>query len=453
MESIFQYISEAHVKNQRSTQQGQALIIIAIAFIGLLGFAALAIDGGMTYSDRRVAQNVSDASSLAGGGSAALYLENEHIFYNDFNCDLSAVRGAEDVAITTAINQASANLFSLDDSVTDGNGVEAVCDISDNGSYLDKYIDVTTHISKTVRTGFLHIFFDGSMINHVQSTVRVRPRTPLAMGYAIVGLNDDDCQGHQNGVMFSGDIEVQVDGGGVFSNGCMRGNGSSLIVDVDDSPVRYVSELECDPAGCPGFTPSPGPATNPLPENSYMVPPPDCSGLPNRGMSTKGGTISPGVYTEINLHASGDMLIMEPGLYCITGSPKAMTVSGGTLQGHGVTIYALSGEVLLSGNAQIQLTAPSEYPDPSPALPGILIYLAEGNTGAVELEGNSDTWFTGTVYAPDGFIEAKGVSGTHPTMHTQLIGHDVEIGGNADIDINFNGSNAYTFPTSIDLWE
>jgi hypothetical protein len=441
------------MKHQPSTQQGQALIIIAIAFVVLLGFAALAIDGGMTYSDRRVAQNVSDAASLAGAGSAALYLENEHIFYHEFDCGLSAVSAAEDAAKTTAINQASANAFTIDDSSADGNGVEAICDTADNGSYIDKYIDVTTYISQTVQTGFLHMIYSGEMVNQVQSTVRVRPRTPLAMGYAIVGLNDDACQGHQDGVMFSGSIEVQVDGGGVFSNGCLRGNGSSLIVDVDDSPVRYVSELECDPSGCPGFTPSPGQATDPLPEDSYTVPAPDCSGLPNKGKSTKGGTISPGVYSEIDLHASGDTLIMEPGLYCITGSPKAMTISGGTLQGYGVTIYALSGEVLLSGNAQIQLTAPSEFPDPSPAIPGILIYLAEGNDGAVELEGNSDTWFTGTVFAPDGFIEAKGVSGTHPTLNTQLIAHDVEIGGNADIDINFDGSNAYTLPTSIDLWE
>lgn len=441
------------MKNQSSTQQGQALIIIAIAFIGLLGFAALAIDGGMTYSDRRFTQNASDASSLAGAGSAALHLENEHIFYNEFDCGLSAVSEAEDLAIATAINQANANTFSIDDNPADGSGVETSCDTSDNGSYIDKYIDVTTHISQTVQTGFLHMVYPGGMTNQIESTVRVRPRTPLAMGYAIVGLNDDDCQGHQNGVMFSGSIEVQVDGGGVFSNGCMRGNGSSLIVDVDESPVRYVSELECDPSGCPGFSPTPDQATDALPEDSYVVPPPDCSGLPNKGKSTKGGTISPGVYTEIDLHASGDSLIMEPGLYCITGSPKAMVISGGALQGLGVTIYALNGEVLLSGNAQIQLTAPSEYPDPSPAIPGIVIYLAEGNDGAVELEGNSDTWITGTVFAPDGFIEAKGVSGTHPTMHTQLIAHDVEIGGNADIDINFDGSNAYTLPTSIDLWE
>ncbi len=442
------------MKNQSSSQQGQAIVIIALAFVGLISFAALAIDGGMTYSDRRAAQNISDASSLAGAGMAALHLENEHIFYNEFNCGLSAVSVAEDLAVTTAINQASSNTYSIDENPADGNGAEAVCDSYDNGSYIDKYIDITTHISTTVRTSFLHMIYDGEMNNRLQSTVRVRPRTPLAMGYAIVGLNDDDCQGHQNGVMFSGSIKVAVDGGGVFSNGCLRGNGSSLIVDVDKSPIRYMEELACDPSGCPGFSPTPRQATGGrLPEDSFTVPPPDCSGLPDQGKSTKGGTISPGVYSEIDLHASGDTLIMEPGLYCITGSPKAMVISGGTLKGYGVTIYALNGEVLLSGNAQIHLSAPSEYPDPSPAIPGVVIYLANGNDGAVELEGNSDTWLTGTVYAPDGFIEAKGVSGTHPTIHTQLIGHDVEIGGNADININFDGSKAYTMPTSVDLWE
>jgi hypothetical protein len=441
------------VYQQSSLQRGQALIIIAFGFLVLTGFVALAIDGGMTYADRRHAQAASDSSSLAGAGIAALHMENEHVFYHGFNCGLAAVIEAEELAVTAAINQAIVNTYVVDGDPGDGSGVETTCGIYDNGSYIDKYVDITTYISDTVDTGFLHLVYGGEMYNHVHSTVRVRPRTPLALGYAIVGLNDDDCLGHQNGVMFSGSIEVRVDGGGVFSNGCLRGNGSSLIVDVDESPVRYLTELECDPSGCPGFTPVPELASGgPLPEDAYTVPPPDCTGLPNKGKVTKGGIISPGVYSEIDLHASGDTLIMEPGLYCITGSPKAMVISGGTVQGYGVTIFATEGEVLLSGNAQIQLSAPSEAPDPTPAIPGILIYLAKGNDGAVELEGNSDTWLTGTVYAPDGFIEAKGVSGTHPTMHTQLIGHDVEIGGNADINIVFDGSRAYTKPTSIDMW-
>src|SRR6266540_4448546 len=49
----------------RSQERGQALILIALAAVGLVGFAALAIDGSRVFSDRRHAQNAADTSVLA----------------------------------------------------------------------------------------------------------------------------------------------------------------------------------------------------------------------------------------------------------------------------------------------------------------------------------------------------------------------------------------------------
>jgi hypothetical protein len=48
-----------------SSENGQALIIITLAAIGLFGFTALAIDGGMVFSDRRHSQNASDTAAFA----------------------------------------------------------------------------------------------------------------------------------------------------------------------------------------------------------------------------------------------------------------------------------------------------------------------------------------------------------------------------------------------------
>jgi hypothetical protein len=44
---------------------GQALVIIALAAIGLFGITALAIDGSAKFSDRRHAQNAADSAALA----------------------------------------------------------------------------------------------------------------------------------------------------------------------------------------------------------------------------------------------------------------------------------------------------------------------------------------------------------------------------------------------------
>ena len=53
-------------------EHGQILVLIILAIVGMFGFAALAIDGGMTYFDRRNAQSAADAASLAGALSADL---------------------------------------------------------------------------------------------------------------------------------------------------------------------------------------------------------------------------------------------------------------------------------------------------------------------------------------------------------------------------------------------
>jgi hypothetical protein len=52
-------------KSMLSSQRGQALVMIALAAIGLFAFTALAIDGSAIFSDRRHAQNAADTSALA----------------------------------------------------------------------------------------------------------------------------------------------------------------------------------------------------------------------------------------------------------------------------------------------------------------------------------------------------------------------------------------------------
>jgi putative Flp pilus-assembly TadE/G-like protein len=50
----------------KALEKGQALILIALAAIGLFTFSALAIDGSRVYSDRCHAQKAVDAAALAG---------------------------------------------------------------------------------------------------------------------------------------------------------------------------------------------------------------------------------------------------------------------------------------------------------------------------------------------------------------------------------------------------
>jgi hypothetical protein len=106
----------------------------------------------------------------------------------------------------------------------------------------------------------------------------------------------------------------------------------------------------------------------------------------------------------------------------------------------------------ISGNVSpVDLRAPEENPGTSPAIPGILIYMADGNTNTVSATGNSTSFYLGTVYAPDGDLYFSGASGTNPTFNTQLIGNNVEVSGGATIDINFNDEENFEQPPYLDL--
>ena len=143
--------------------------------------------------------------------------------------------------------------------------------------------------------------------------------------------------------------------------------------------------------------------------------------------------------------------MLNPGLYCISGS-KGMNIQGGSLIGDGVTIFLQTGGVTVNGAVTpVDLRAPVESPDPSPAVPGILMYMALGNSSQIKINGNSTSFYLGTVYAPDGELFFSGSAGTNPTFNTQLIGNKVEVSGGALIDINFSDDENYENPPYMDL--
>src|SRR2546426_8649910 len=56
-------------RTYRRREGGQALILTVLAMAVLLGFAALAIDVGLVFEDRRGQQNAADAAALAGASA------------------------------------------------------------------------------------------------------------------------------------------------------------------------------------------------------------------------------------------------------------------------------------------------------------------------------------------------------------------------------------------------
>ena len=435
-------LSATLIKNE----SGQVMAFLAICFVAILGISALAIDGGMVYADRRHAQNAADAASLAGGSGAAYYMRANNVNYNAFICGTTGANLAGDAAELAAINSAVFNDYILDADISDNHGVTVNCEISDMGSYDDKHLDVITKVTRDTETNFAHLIFPGPLRNQVEAIVRIYPPAPLAFGKAIIALNDAVCDGNNNGLIFSGSSTTKVNGGGVWSNGCLTGNGSNFSVDVTSGGVGFAGSST---GTLVNISPAPEYIPSKLPHYSTDVLEPKCAG-PNRTVPKSGDAIlEAGVYDKI--HWTGGALTLNPGFYCITGS-QGIDIQGGSVYGDGVTIYLQTGGATINGNVSpVRLNAPVEFPDPSPAVPGVLLYMAHGNTSTISITGNSTSFYLGTIYAPDGDLYISGTSGTNPTLNTQLIGNNVEVSGGASIDINFNDDDNFEKPPYLDL--
>jgi uncharacterized membrane protein len=185
---------------RKSSEKGQAVVLLAIAFVTLLGFTALAIDGGMVYADRRHAQSMADAASLAGGAVLGQYLEEHKVSWSNWNCSGSVVDGLLEAEIA-AVNRGLSNGITLDLDISDGHGVDAICSTG-----AEKYIEVLTRIKRDTRTSFIQLFFGGPVQNSVEAVTRINPRKPFGDGYALLALNQSACSGNKYGAIFSGNI-------------------------------------------------------------------------------------------------------------------------------------------------------------------------------------------------------------------------------------------------------
>lgn len=67
----------------RKNEHGQAIVILAIVMVVLLLFAALAIDAGNAYTEKRAAQNAADAAAMAGARQLVLECAKQDMIVND----------------------------------------------------------------------------------------------------------------------------------------------------------------------------------------------------------------------------------------------------------------------------------------------------------------------------------------------------------------------------------
>ena len=408
-----------------SSEKGQALIIIALAAVVLFGFAALAIDGSMVFSDKRHAQNAADTAALAGA-----------LAFSRGN-DVSAA------AQTRATSNGYDNGAMNDVTVTVTDVPSGECPANTTGK------DIKVDIVSYVNTTFARVIGRTQFTNAVTATSRACASYmgPTFDGSAIVSLAPSGV-----GYDGSGTPDWNITGGGIFSNSSSSSAATcagSATITVPSVKVVGNTDFTCASVNI-------GSTTRGASQYSYA----DVASLfPSQPACNGTATYSGGQWHP-QVGADGSRAtftghsnpVFAPGLYCITDSPGPYHDE---ISGSEVTFYMMNSNFSLkfSGGGNLNASAPT-----SGDYKGILFYLApqtDGNgnllqTQELDLQGNGNGDVTGTIYAPSADVVMFGNSGTG-AYNCQVIAYTVESGGNADITIAYQANRNYQVSKPITL--
>ncbi len=451
------------MKIKMHKESGQALILIAIAAIGLLAIVALAIDGSATFSDRRHAQNAADTAALAG----ALAKVNSHR-----NADDSATTWTK--IVNAAKDQANANGYN-GDLVTSTvevynpptSGVYSNC--SDLHFDCNDYVQVI--INSTVNTYFAHIIGIPQTHNRVEAIAKTieEDQNFNFGGNAIVALSPTDCPA----LAAAGTTDVVVNGGGMFSNSdctpSFKKTTCSGTIDINDSGGGvggitmvggYQINTSCwDPTKAtliPGGSKqlSFPPPYDELPE------PAECSTAGSYTVtgsgSNKTATLQPGNYSALPVSSNWKNMILNPGVYCIDTSlsvQDSLTMASGSTAG--VLLYFKSSSVtnVLTVNASANVNIWGINADNDSSLSAYKSYLmyfspnySLSSAQNCTINGSATSTYSGTIYAPYCNLKINGNSGM--TMQSQLIGYTVDLSGASGITLNYDSAPKTVWPIS-----
>jgi Flp pilus assembly protein TadG len=426
------------MKRKPSKEGGQALILIALAAIGLFGITGLAIDSSAKYSDRRHAQNAADTAALAG----ALALGK-----GDPNWQLGAMNAANN-------NGYDDNHVTNEVEVYTCSEAASSCGAYDGSN---EYVQVI--ITSTIDTYFAQVVGVSETKNTVQAVALARKGGPLFNGASIVSLNPSpSCSGGAGSgggsVDVGGNGNIYLNGGGIFVNssascGYSQTSCSVTLTTVGGAGISSAGSYINDPCST-GIPHDDTREQVAIPHEVYMPDrpsecnqtaiPPNLLGVDASGIQN--WLIHPGYYTDFpqaGLVPNNKNIFLEPGVYCVDSDVQWSGATFESLDGtSGVTIYITSGHSFsININSPILLDASN-----SGDYEGYLIIL-DGNQGSIEtcnINGGGYLDMEGTVFAPYCSITINGDSATQSDFNAQVIGWNIKLNGNNTINFTYNPS-------------
>jgi Flp pilus assembly protein TadG len=394
------------VSSNTSLRRGTAAALVALSLPILMGVAALALDAGLLFIQRRQAQTMAEAVSTAA--AYQLYLNSS----NTSGATAAATALASKYGVTPTVN------------IPPTTGIFA-----NKPGYVQ--VSITTSSPRV----FSALWGAGTM-SAMASAVAGSGTVPYSTA-AILVLNPTGTS-----VTLSGSTQVTAKNGSII----VDSTSSAAIV---SSGTPSITAPVLDLSGKISFSGSnPNKATvtdtgQPnTPDPLAGIAAPSSSGMTvqsNSGISLSGSTsrtLSPGVYNGgITLSGSASVTL-SPGAYYINGGGINMSGSS-SISGAGVFIYNTGGGAInLSGSGNVSLSPMSIGP-----YTGITVFQDRSSTTGATLSGSGNMNNTGTFYFPDATLTLSGSSGVN-AVGAQIISKNLAFSGTAATQVNYNSSVA-----------
>jgi hypothetical protein len=460
------------MKLRQVSERGQALVLVALAIIGLVGITGLAIDGSIILADRRHAQNAADTAALAG----AIAKLQAQIPAPD-GPGLNEIDARAPMK-TAALNRAISNGYYADLQTSQ---VEVYSCAEDDASCPDPYADdedyVQVIITSHVDTFFARVLGVETLTNRVQAVALADydDTGPLFGGAAIYALNPD-CPSQGSLIINGGNnTKLSITGGGMASNSddscavkCGLGTSSSLNIPggITTAGGDYTWVGQCTDTSFPHSTdntqldyhddvpdlPEP-PECDPTDPDNYSGHEKKWVEDPVTHAMVYASFVGPGYYDsfppkKVDYVTTENTIFLAPGVYCVDSVLKQNSDVISTY-GDDVTIYVRPGNDIKINGGVMQLRAING--DGAPYAPhgnsnkdyrGYLFIAAPDYDGPVTscvIDGNSTNIYVGAIFAPHCNVTINGNGDTPPDgIITQIVGYNVTINGSADITIQYD---------------
>lgn len=400
-------------------RRGTVVVMVAVSLVALMGFVAIAIDGGVLLDQRRQAQAACDSAALAAAAD---------LFGNVFR------HGGNDL---TGSAKEAAEATALDNGYTPNEDCFVTVNIPpEQGKFVGQpgYVEVIIHYYQD--RYFSKIFGTGKLLVTARAVARGQRG---GIHNAIITLNPN----RRGSLSSGGNGNWVVSGSPVHVNSAdyqaMRSNGGGSLEATKGFHV----------AGVPGWsTPGGGQFVGPIYSGAQQIPDP-LADLPvpdplamevrsKRTMqitSSKTVTLKPGVYIGgISIAGQGNV-VLEPGVYYMQGGGFSWGGQG-SVTGSEVMIYnaptSNSHTFNLSGQGSASLTPPTSGP-----YQGILFFQDRTSTTPVNVTGNGGLTLSGTFYAAKALMSIAG-NGESDVIGAQYISYDLELGGNGNGTVSWS---------------